>query len=53
MQSYKQKFNKLDNLFAADVAGNGGGDVVIGPFQQSQNRFWRGRVIPISVQVGV
>jgi hypothetical protein len=44
--SYKRKFKKLDKLFAADIVGDGTGDV-IGPFQQSQNRFWRGQVIPI------
>ena len=36
--------HKLDKLFAADIVGDGTGDE-IGPFQQSQNRFWKGQVI--------
>ena len=45
-QSYKRKFKKLDTLFAADVVGDGDGDVT-GPFEQAQNRFWKGQVILI------
>ena len=44
--SYSRKFKKLDRLFAADIVGDGTGDI-IGPFEQSQNRFWRGQVIPV------
>ena len=39
-QSYSQKFKKLDRLFAADIVGDGTGDIM-GPFEQSQYRFWR------------
>ena len=42
--SHKRKFKKLYSLFAIDVVGN---KEVMGPFQQPQNRFWRGQVIPI------
>ena len=44
--SYGSKFRKLDRLFAADVVGDGSGDVV-GPFESAQGRFWRGGVIPL------
>ena len=38
--------NQLDRMFAADVVGGGTGDIV-GPFEQSQNRFLRGQVISV------
>ena len=33
-QSYRQRFKKLGRLFAADIVGEGTGDIV-GPFEQS------------------
>ena len=43
---YRQKFKKLDSLFAADIVGNGENNFV-GPFQAAQSRFYRGQIIPL------
>ena len=40
---YRSKFKKLDKQFAADIVGNGTGDMA-GPFEASQARFYRGQV---------
>ena len=37
----------MDVQFACDVVGDGSGDIVVGPFQASQGRFYRGQVIPL------
>jgi hypothetical protein len=44
MKLYDQKFKELVCLFAADVFGDGKGDVV-GPFEVAKTRFFRGQVI--------
>ena len=43
-----RKFKNLDKKFAGDVVGDGNGDIV-GPFEASQGRFYRGQVIPLCV----
>jgi hypothetical protein len=43
--SYDWKFRKLDCLFAADVGGDGTSEVV-GPFEATKKRFFKGTVIP-------
>ena len=45
-QSYNRKFKKLDKQFAAEVVGDGSNDIV-GPFEASQQRFYRGQVVPM------
>ena len=43
---YRRKFKKLDTKFASNVVGDGDSDIV-GPFEASQGRFYRGQVIPL------
>ena len=43
---YRSKFKKLDKKFAADIVGDGTGDIV-GPFEAAQAWFYRGQVIPL------
>ena len=45
-QQYRRKFKKLDEKFASNVVGDGNNDIV-GPFEASQSRFYRGQVIPL------
>ena len=45
-REYPRKFKKLDELFAAEVVGDGTGDAV-GPFEAAQGQFYRGQVIPL------
>ena len=43
---YSGKFKKLDNVFAAEVVGDGTEDVV-GPFERAQIGFHRKQIIPL------
>ena len=45
-QEYAGKFKTLDRMFASDVVGDGTNNVV-GPFETSQGRFYRGQVTPL------
>ena len=45
-QKYSRKFKKLDCIFAADVVGDGTGNVV-GPFEMAQKGFHRRKIIPL------
>ena len=44
---YARKFKVLDRKYAADVVGEG--DEALGPFEASQQQFYRGQVIPLCV----
>ena len=46
VSSYGKKFKTLDMKFAADVVGDGGGDIK-GPFETAQQQFLCGQVIPM------
>ena len=46
VSSYGKKFKTLHMKFAADVVGDGKGDIK-GPFETVQRQFLRGQVIPI------
>ena len=48
VSSYSRKFKTLDMTFAADMVGDGKGDIK-GPFDTVQQQFHRGQVIPMCV----
>ena len=46
-QEYTWKFKVLDRKYAADMVGEG--DKAVGPFEASQQQFYRGQVILLCV----
>ena len=52
VQAYSRKFQKVDQVFATDVVGDGTNHVV-GPFETAQGRFYKGQVVPLSARGGL